>query len=636
MKYRAEIDGLRALAVLPVIFFHAGFEWFSGGFVGVDVFLVISGYLITTLIVSEISEGKFSLVNFYERRARRILPGLLFVMAVSLPFAMFLLKPLELKNFGQSLFATSTFASNVLFWVESGYFEPAAELKPLIHTWSLALEEQYYLLFPIFMIATWQLGNKWILSFLSLIFLSSLGLAEWAANQTDQPELISAAYYLLPTRVWELLIGVFVALWLRNNHFFESIILNQIMSVIGVLMIAGSILFFDANTPFPSLYTLVPVIGTALLILCCVKNTPVYDLLTMKPLVGLGLISYSAYLWHQPVLAFARHLVSEDLSSFVALLLCTFSLMMAWLSWRFIERPYRGSKNFGRRSVFLQASLAMSVFSVLGLYIHLSNGIFYTHPKNLEIKNSYEDVNYFFEYLKSDFDPCEKEEYLDGVDMFAGINRCFTSRSGKPKVAVFGDSHAEHLYIGYEEATLNPSVYLIRGERPFYGEVRVRHLMEGINSDSNLGMVVYSALWDKIYRDMGEEEFERSLAETLTQFSDAGKSIVVLLDVPYFPMHSRDCYYTSVVGSGHQCEIGSANFASQRGYVQSIRRITNSRNIKLLDPAKYFCDSHVCSMVVDGHLLYRDAHHLNVLGSKYVGSRIAEELRQSNISESTR
>ena len=151
MKYRAEIDGLRALAVLPVILFHAGFEWFSGGFVGVDVFFVISGYLITTIIISEMAEGKFSIVNFYERRARRILPALFFVMAACLPFAWVWLTPNDLKDFGQSLVAVSTFSSNILFWLESGYFDRAAELKPLLHTWSLAVEEQYYILFPIFL-----------------------------------------------------------------------------------------------------------------------------------------------------------------------------------------------------------------------------------------------------------------------------------------------------------------------------------------------------------------------------------------------------------------------------------------------------------------------------------------------------
>ena len=211
MQYRAEIDGLRALAVLPVVLFHAGFEWFSGGFVGVDVFFVISGYLITTIIISEMAEDKFSIVNFYERRARRILPALFFVMAVSIPFSWFLLTPIDLKDFGESLVAVSTFSSNFLFWKESDYFATAAELKPLLHTWSLAVEEQYYILFPIFLMLTWHLGLMKIVLLLMLIFGLSLSFAHWGT--LNYP---NAAFYLLPTRGWELLCGVFAAIYLQN------------------------------------------------------------------------------------------------------------------------------------------------------------------------------------------------------------------------------------------------------------------------------------------------------------------------------------------------------------------------------------------------------------------------------------
>ncbi|MBT4881240.1 MAG: acyltransferase, partial [Flavobacteriales bacterium] len=253
MKYRAEIDGLRALAVLPVILFHAGFEWFSGGFVGVDVFFVISGYLITTIIISEMAQGKFSIVNFYERRARRILPALFFMMAACLPFAWLWLAPNDLKDFGQSLVAVSTFSSNILFWSESGYFDTAAELKPLLHTWSLAVEEQYYILFPIFLMLTWKLGIRWILILLSIVFFISLGVAQWGANYYP-----SGAFFLLPARGWELLVGVFAAFHLKYNTHKKSHIVNQLLSLLGFGMIAYSIIAFDETTPFPSLYALIP------------------------------------------------------------------------------------------------------------------------------------------------------------------------------------------------------------------------------------------------------------------------------------------------------------------------------------------------------------------------------------------
>ena len=369
MKYRAEIDGLRALAVLPVILFHAGFEWFSGGFVGVDVFFVISGYLITTIIISEMAEGKFSIVNFYERRARRILPALFFVMAACLPFAWLWLTPIDLKDFGQSLIAVSIFISNTLFWWESGYFDTAAELKPLIHTWSLAVEEQYYILFPVFLILTWRLGIKWILIVLSIIFFFSLGVAAWATQYASHPKIISGAFYLLPTRGWELLVGVFTAFYLKYNAHSLSHLQNQALSVLGFGMIFYSILVFDETTPFPSLYALIPTIGTGLLILCAVPKTLIHNLLGLKPIVGVGLISYSAYLWHQPLLAFAKHRFFFEVSDVLLIFICLISLLMAYISWRFIEAPFRNKQNFTQYKIFALSATGIVAFSVLGLFL---------------------------------------------------------------------------------------------------------------------------------------------------------------------------------------------------------------------------------------------------------------------------
>lgn len=208
MKYRREIDGLRALAVLPVIFFHAGFKAFEGGFVGVDIFFVISGYLITNIILSDLNAGKFSIVTFYERRARRILPALFFVMLCCLPFAWLWLVPTHLEDFCQSMAAVSVFSSNILFWRESGYFGVASELKPLLHTWSLAVEEQYYLFFPLFLLGLWKLRKRWIFGSLALVAIVSLLLAQWGAY--NKP---AATFFLLPTRGWELAIGALIAFY---------------------------------------------------------------------------------------------------------------------------------------------------------------------------------------------------------------------------------------------------------------------------------------------------------------------------------------------------------------------------------------------------------------------------------------
>jgi len=213
MNYRREIDGIRALAVIPVIFFHAGFSLFSGGYVGVDVFFVISGYLITGIVMAEVTRGTFSIADFYERRIRRILPALFLVVVVCVPVAFLVLLPADLKEFGQSLIAVATFSSNVFFWSQSGYFHGAAELKPLLHTWSLAVEEQFYVLFPLLLLFMWRWGRKWTVAILLTLAVASLLLAEWGA--LNKP---IATFFLLPTRAWELLLGSLVAFYIGRSQ----------------------------------------------------------------------------------------------------------------------------------------------------------------------------------------------------------------------------------------------------------------------------------------------------------------------------------------------------------------------------------------------------------------------------------
>ncbi|MFZ0423997.1 MAG: acyltransferase, partial [Xanthobacteraceae bacterium] len=305
MNYRSEIDGLRAVAVVPVILFHGGFQLFSGGFVGVDIFFVISGYLITSVIIAEEKAGEFSLISFYERRARRILPALFFVMLACLPFAWLWMDPFELKEFSKSLSTVSVFASNIEFWRESGYFAADTELKPLLHTWSLAVEEQYYVLFPLFMIFCWQFGTRWTIGLFGAIASVSLATAEWGSVNH-----LAGTFYFLPTRAWELLLGASVALhhFARKDTDIAAINrpLGEVAGIAGIVLITYSVFAFDKTTPFPSLYTLIPTIGTVLIISFATQRTFVGRLLGGRLPTGIGLISYSAYLWHQPMFAFAR------------------------------------------------------------------------------------------------------------------------------------------------------------------------------------------------------------------------------------------------------------------------------------------------------------------------------------------
>jgi peptidoglycan/LPS O-acetylase OafA/YrhL len=364
MKYRREIDGLRALAVIPVILFHAGINLFSGGFIGVDVFFVISGYLITTIILEELEQGKFSVINFYERRARRILPVLFFVMALSIPFAWALLSPFDLNSFSKSLITVPIFLSNIFFWRDGGYFDTSSELKPLLHTWSLAVEEQYYVLFPIFLILTWKLGKKIITSLLIVLAIVSLLVAQWGSTKYPIP-----TFFLLPTRGFEILIGALISLYINHKSSIISInqSINQSISIVGLILIIYAVFAFDKNTPSPSLHTLIPLLGTSLIILYASPNNLVGKILGGKILVYLGLISYSLYLWHQPILSFSRYYFSS-ISNILLFAILFFTVSISSFTWYFIERPFRNRNTFSTKLIFISSAIITLFFIIFGYF----------------------------------------------------------------------------------------------------------------------------------------------------------------------------------------------------------------------------------------------------------------------------
>lgn len=363
--YRPEVDGLRALAVVPVILFHAAAPGFGGGFVGVDIFFVISGYLITSIILKERAGDRFSLRGFYLRRVRRLLPALFTVMIVCLPFAWFWMTPPKLEFFGRSVVAVLLFVSNVLFWRESGYFADAAEENVLLHTWSLAVEEQYYLLFPLFMAVCWRLGQRWLLGLLLLGAALSLGASEWAWRY--QP---AANFYLAPTRAFELLAGASGAVWLQHR----PVRGNSVLSATGLAMLVASVVWLEESDPFPSMLALAPVIGTLLILLAGNRETVTGRLLSSRALVGVGLISYSAYLWHQPVFAFVRIGFGEAATLPLLLALVAPVLGLAWLSWRFVEVPCRNADRVSVRMLLLGLGVSGALLGAFGVGAAMTRG----------------------------------------------------------------------------------------------------------------------------------------------------------------------------------------------------------------------------------------------------------------------
>ena len=444
ISYRKEIDGLRAIAVIPVVFFHAGISSFSGGYVGVDVFFVISGYLITSLIVAEKEKAEFSIINFYERRARRLLPALFFMSLVCVPFSLLLMSPIQLKEFSDSLISIPLFVSNFVFWSESGYFSTAAEEKPLLHTWSLAVEEQYYLIFPIFILMFWKFKKAILISIIFIISIFSILIAQFGSNLASQPPFYDEvfrynaipdfAFFLAPTRAWELLFGSLTAFFLlkeKKDKFF----INQILSLTGMFMILFSIIAFDSTTPFPGFSALIPVLGTVLIIIYAREGTLIYKALTLRPLVFFGLISYSIYLWHQPLFAFVRLSTINSPSVITYLILSFISFFLGWLSWKYIEAPFRKKDFLTRKQIFI-SSLTVGLFIVLIGVIGVSSNGF--------IKRFSTDELQAIQPEKFDNSICK---WTSPIEEFPNLEFCEFGdlNSLKKPIVLYGDSHADSL-----------------------------------------------------------------------------------------------------------------------------------------------------------------------------------------------
>ncbi len=372
LHYRPDIDGLRAVAVIPVVLYHAGVQFFSGGYVGVDVFFVISGFLIAGIIAREIQSDRFSLVNFYERRARRILPALFVVIGATLAAGWVIAWPDNYVEIGESALATVFFSSNFYFWQTTDYFATAAEYRPLLHTWSLAVEEQFYIFFPLLLILMAKLPRSRLLASLVAIFVISVTMSvAWTVTAPG------AAFYLAPVRAWELLVGVFLALSIFQS--WSSSLLRETASIAGLALIFGSVVAFDSTTPFPGLAAMAPCIGTALIIQSGRGGGPptlVFRILSKKGLVFFGLISYSLYLWHWPILAFSRQwLGTTHLPGAWSLACIITSVILAAISWQFVERPFRSKTTFSREGVFLFSGVGAVVLVCLGVPVLAAGGM---------------------------------------------------------------------------------------------------------------------------------------------------------------------------------------------------------------------------------------------------------------------
>lgn len=649
MDYRREIDGLRTLAVVPVILFHAGFSVFGGGFVGVDIFFVISGYLITSIILAEIEAGKFSIVAFYERRARRILPALFLMMAACLPFAWFWLLPTDLQEFSQGLVAVSGFVSNILFWRQSGYFDTSAELKPLLHTWSLAVEEQFYLLFPLLLLAVWRGGRRWALGILAAIGVVSLTAAHWSAG--GHP---SATFFLLPTRAWELLMGSGAAIYqIRCGRAGLSAVFQEGLGLVGAGLIFFSILAYSEATPFPSLYALAPTGGALLIILFAWPDTLVGRALGRRAFVGIGLLSYSAYLWHQPLFAFARQRSLDRPDTWVMAMLAGVTFVLAYLSWRFVEGPFRQRGRMSRRVIFTFAALGSAVFIGIGIAGHLTKG--FNHRNTLP-----QDILRSFERTARTAECFDKQHIHTRPDWYCRIGE----GHGKPDFVVVGDSHALSLLELFDDVARERQrtglfsgasgcpplldVYALRddqGERNCHAlNQRVYELVKQQNirqiflvgrwtyyTDGDYSGQEFSYLGlkpdEQKDRSLSRAAFARGLENTIRRYAEAGVAVTLVAQAPlqaFEPKHIyQQAYRDGRLNGLHLQRLSVAQDRHRQFQAYVTERFAGQAgHSALLTMDDVFCIGGRCLVGDEYGSFYFDDDHLSLYGASRLRSKL--------------
>ncbi|WP_321448638.1 acyltransferase family protein [uncultured Cohaesibacter sp.] len=653
MQYRPEIDGIRAIAVLSVVVFHSGLGLLKGGFLGVDLFFVISGFLITRILINDLESGNFSIITFYERRIRRILPALFVTLALSFMAAWYLMSPIHMEGFSRSLVAVATFCSNILFWQESGYFDTAAELRPLLHTWSLAVEEQFYIFFPLFLMIAWRFGKKATLSLLALAFVVSLAIAHWGVM--NKPV---AAFYLMPTRAWELLVGVFAAFMaqhMEKRQISQPLLMRNLLSGIGLVAVVGSILFFDPQTAIPSFPALVPTIGTALLILFATKGTLVNRLLRIRILVVIGLISYSAYLFHQPLLAFARYRSLHELSSAVSVFLCVSTFVWAYLSWRYIEQPFRNRKVVVRRAVFPLGAAATAMLIVSGVWNIRNDGVNANNDTTIASASIYDACHFHHQATNLSMDYCRASLDFNKYYVLVGDSHAMAFFVELKKTL----AHEGYGLIAFTKNTLYPIAGTYREGMPD-SESRMAFLDSAYDfamHDPHVEGVYVAARWAS-HIEGGAFKRPDGLMDDhpFSHTRIAGSSETGLTSQPDLLAYSAQflakvANYRPVTLFGPVPEVGVdvprallldrsvLNYPvswyddREKNALELLRMARNeSPNISIVDVRNVFCrnDAGVCIQEQNGHSLYVDDDHVSLTGAKLVMHEISKQLDKNH------
>ena len=642
MQYRSEIDGLRALAVVPVVLFHASIPGFNGGYVGVDIFFVISGYLITSIILNDLQKERFSFVDFYHRRAKRILPALLTMLLVTTIVAYLVLPPKLLQMYSQSLVSVVTFSSNVYFYSRNGYFDVASEELPLLHTWSLSVEEQYYIFFPLLVFFMWRYKRAWLPHIILLIGITSFLLSNYLVYKNA----IAPNFYLIFSRAWELLSGALLAIYLTQSATCSHSS-KQLWSFAGLLMVIASITLYQQSTPFPSVFSLLPVGGTLLIIRFADKSTIVGQLLSQKSIVYVGLISYSLYLWHQPIFAFLRILQLGEPSASMFFYAIVTTLIVSIASYLYIEKPARHTKVITHRQVFGLSFAALSIVVLTGFIGHYYQGF----------EARYSTPSYASSIQSS---PFRETCHTSGEDFLSPSSAC-TLNNFPATWATLGDSHtvevahalADHLKPkeqGVKQLSFSRCAPALTFEVEVPGcknwinqavamlekDKAIKNVLVGFRYTAFLfgeQMKTYPELPNEtppIVNNIGmsktqlRDAYWHGLSELIFRLRKSGKTVYLLYPIPELPEHIEKVVSPYSVFSDNPrfnlSQTTSANYYFERNdfILKKLNSLRYGHSLRAVHPFEVLCDSRGCPAISSGRSLYFDDDHLSNFGADLI------------------
>lgn len=652
MYYRNELDGLRAIAVLSVVLYHAGFTIFPGGFIGVDIFFVLSGFLITSIIHRQILSSTFTFTDFYWRRFRRILPALFFMILVVGIACHIFLDPIAYKDFAKSAWATALFSSNILFWTEAGYFDKAAELKPLLHTWSLGVEEQYYIFFPVLMIFIRKYFSDKFVMMLALVGGASLLLSIYGAYFKP-----IATFYLLPTRLWELLIGSLLAV--SNIPTLRNRLSINIVSWLGLIMMVSPILFYTSDTIFPGLAAIPPCLGTVIIIwsLKDQQKTSLKNILSFGPMAFIGKVSYSFYLWHWPALILCEYYTIDKLTLTDRFLVVCGAFLISCFSWRVIEKPFRENFVLFPKVRMLKISfISIALVTSLGAAIWKADGL--SSRFDADLKRTIAAADDRSEYFGSICGDLQRGD--------TGVKFCELGLGAQPESFVlWGDSHAGAIAPLFnavaEELNIKGILAFWSGCPPLLGVQRDmprydfdcredRQLIKNYVVDHpEIKTVIITARWalyvennsygkdtqhsdlmkykEKNVRDP-EAMVRNSLEDTIVWLQKQGKNVVIIFDVPE-NIYDIPHVLTKISIMKFDVDIRTTLAAYKKRQAKFFKIATDMSQkyaVTLLYPHKYMCGKTLCEITKNDVPLYFDSNHLSVFGAMQLKELAREAL----------